>query len=488
MNKLAIAALLCMGVLPAAQAVSLSPDGRGQALIYPYYTIQDNNDTLFSIVVPNSDLNSTRVDQGKALKVRFYEGRNGRVVLDFNLYLAENTTWTAAVTRDASGNPILRTFDSACTVPRFNPGSISGATEIAFSNVDYAGYDQAGSSLSRAKEGHFEVIEMGRINDAFPLTPGAPFYDHSGNNIPPKAIDCAAVAGAWAAGGAFLTSGGSELLAPSGGLFGHAFVINVPLGTEYSYDPEALQRLFAIQTHTPPGGAGASLAQADPISQVLVDGVYRQSSWNRGIDAVSAVLVHRAVMNEFVSPEPNLPIGTDLVLTFPTRSHYIVRESDVGQSTRAPFTVKFNDLKSDGTRVADDTSSGACEPVAAYRVGRNGNGYLDYRYPMSFNPNPYFMYPDTTTLCWQTTVLSFGNVLRSANALSFAQDSSYPSSGRVVVFLDQTGHVLTSLEGHQYIGLPVVGFAMQHRLNGNIGGMLANYSGTSLNKYETVLK
>lgn len=95
MNKPAIAALLCMGVLPAAQAVSLPPDGRGQALIYPYYTVQDNNDTLFSIVVPNSDLSSTKVDQGKALKVRFYEGRNGRVVLDFNLYLAENTTWTS---------------------------------------------------------------------------------------------------------------------------------------------------------------------------------------------------------------------------------------------------------------------------------------------------------------------------------------------------------------------------------------------------------
>jgi hypothetical protein len=488
MNKITIAALLGLAIIPFAQAVSLSPDGRGQALIYPYYTAQGNNDTLFSIVNPTSDLLATKVDQGKALKVRFYEGRNGRVVLDFNLYLAENTTWTAAVTRDANGNPILRTFDSACTAPRFGAGSIAGSTEIAFSNANYAGYDQAGSGLDRAREGHFEVIEMGRINDTFPIAAGVPFYDHTGNNIPPKAIDCAALAASWTAGGAFSNSGGAELLAPSGGLFGHAFIINVPLGTEYSYDPDALQGLFSVQMHTPPGGTGSSLAQAAPVSRVLVDGVYRESTWSRGIDAVSAVLVHRAAMNEFVSPVSNLPLGTDLILTFPTRSYYVVRDSDVGQSTKAPFTVKFSDLKLDGTKISDGSSPGACEPTAAYRVGRNGNGYLPYRYPVSFNPDPYFMYPDATTLCWQTNVLSYGNVLRSANAQSFAQDANYPSSGRAEVFLDQSGHVLTSLEGHQYVGLPVVGFAMQHRLNGNVGGMIANYSGTSLNKYETVLK
>lgn len=85
MNKITIAALLGLAIIPFAQAVSLSPDGRGQALIYPYYTAQGNNDTLFSIVNPTSDLLATKVDQGKALKVRFYEGRNGRVVLDFNL-------------------------------------------------------------------------------------------------------------------------------------------------------------------------------------------------------------------------------------------------------------------------------------------------------------------------------------------------------------------------------------------------------------------
>ena len=56
------------GIASTAQAVNMNPDGLGQVLIYPYYTVNGGNVTLLSVV------NTT--GQGKAVKVRFLEGIN----------------------------------------------------------------------------------------------------------------------------------------------------------------------------------------------------------------------------------------------------------------------------------------------------------------------------------------------------------------------------------------------------------------------------
>ncbi|HWR76555.1 MAG TPA: hypothetical protein VN283_05020 [Thiobacillus sp.] len=480
-----IAGLAALACLPNAHAVYVSPDGRGQALIYPYYTAQGNNDTLFSIVSPISYGGSSA--PRKAVKVRFFEGRNGRSVLEFNLYLARGKTWTAAVTRDATGRPVLRTFDPACTVPRFGPSSVyPAATEIAFTNANYAGYDRAGSSLDRAKEGHFEVIEMGEIDAGFLLNSGVSLVDA----ITPGSLqDCAAVAAAWNAGGAFLSSGGAELTAPSTEpsymLLGHALIINVPQGTEYSYDPVALGRLFAAKRHTGPGDAHPNLGDADPTSLVLANGISRQSTWSTGIDAVSAVLTHKKIINEYVGPPTaTAPVSSDVIVSFPTKSFYVVRESDAGQTTRAPFRVKFDDLDDvNGTLLAEGMSKGACEQLWSLRFSRAGTPNFD----------TVFMRPaDTLFLCWQTSVISFGNVLDSANAILYSGVlPAYTTSGTINVTLDSPDlsfPFLTSLEGHIYPGLPVAGFAMQRRINGDLGGVRANYGGTSMHKYETGLE
>jgi len=76
-----LAGLAAFACLQCAHAVYVAPDGIGQALIYPYYTANGDHDTLFSIVNPHGS-------PAKAVKVRFFEGRNGRRVLEFNLYLA----------------------------------------------------------------------------------------------------------------------------------------------------------------------------------------------------------------------------------------------------------------------------------------------------------------------------------------------------------------------------------------------------------------
>jgi hypothetical protein len=105
------------GLVSVSNAVNINPDGLGQALIYPYYTVNKGNNTLISVV------NTT--NQTKAVKVRFLEGRDSLEVLDFNLYMSPFDVWTAAVVSDGpegtspAAAPAARMFtsDTSCTVP-----------------------------------------------------------------------------------------------------------------------------------------------------------------------------------------------------------------------------------------------------------------------------------------------------------------------------------------------------------------------------------
>src|SRR2546423_639693 len=92
-----------------AQAVNVNADGRGQVLIYPYYTTRADSlgnayATLISVVNPSPT--------PRAVKVRFLEGRNARPVLDFSLYLSPFDVWTAAILPDLeAGGAKIGTLD-----------------------------------------------------------------------------------------------------------------------------------------------------------------------------------------------------------------------------------------------------------------------------------------------------------------------------------------------------------------------------------------
>ena len=141
------------GIAGTAQAVNINPDGTGQVLLYPYYTTNDGNQTLISVV------NTT--EQAKAVKVRFLEGFNSREVLDFNLYMSREDVWTAAL-YDDDGTPPLVTADTTCTVP-YIYGDFGGTQE--FLPYAYTGTAEDGgpTDIGRAAEGHFEMIEMGTL-------------------------------------------------------------------------------------------------------------------------------------------------------------------------------------------------------------------------------------------------------------------------------------------------------------------------------------
>ena len=192
----ALAGISALGVTGAAEAVSVNPDGLGQALIYPYYTVRDRvalagYNTLLSVV------NSTA--SAKAVKVRFLEGKNSREVLDFNLYLSAKDVWVAAVIPTAAGAGIY-TPDKSCTQPTV---SSSPSSPTPFVNFAYTGSaaDGADTSLDRTREGYIEIIEMGDIYT------GSTTYDAITHvaGVP----DCAP-----------LTSASADTVAGSGGLFG----------------------------------------------------------------------------------------------------------------------------------------------------------------------------------------------------------------------------------------------------------------------------
>jgi hypothetical protein len=145
----ALAGVSALGLAGAAQAVSVNPDGLGQVLIYPYYTVRDKiavaptglNAPYASLL---SVVNST--SSAKAVKVRFLEGKNSREVLDFNLYLSKKDVWVAAIIATTSGAGIY-TPDKSCTTPVV---SASSASPTAFVNYAYVGSSADGAARAKA--------------------------------------------------------------------------------------------------------------------------------------------------------------------------------------------------------------------------------------------------------------------------------------------------------------------------------------------------
>ena len=117
----ALAGLGALSGMGAAEAVNLAPEGLGQALIYPYYTVRNGANgfaynTLLSVV------NTT--GSAKAVKVRFLEGKNSKEVLDFNLFLSHDDVWTATVVNQANGAAV-QSDDNSCILPAQLPESNS---------------------------------------------------------------------------------------------------------------------------------------------------------------------------------------------------------------------------------------------------------------------------------------------------------------------------------------------------------------------------
>ena len=491
------------GLVNVSNAVNINPDGLGQVLIYPYYTVNEGNQTLLSVV------NTT--DSVKAVKVRFLEGLNSREVLDFNLYLSPFDVWTAAV-HDAgvdTGPAIASSVDNSCIVPRQ-----LGAEGEPFKNFQYTGdFDDEGpQGLDRTREGYIEMIEMGTVVD----TDLAAAATHTAAGVP---LDCEELRDAWRAGGVWADDADFGMEMEPGGLFGGGEIVDALDGTNASYNADAIEGFFLgfaddPTLHTGPGSTlpslanvrddGAPLGVVEPGTATAVvfdNGTTVTMTFDAGApDAVSALFMHNEIYNEFVT-DAALGASSEWVLTFPTKRLHI-ESTDI-----EPFTDIFED---DGV---------ACEPIEILgpdlyfnrEEATPGNVPED----LPFSPPPPGVVAPGTNLCFEAQVLTFNQedavtagaseVLGSRYAanintcISFADGECVDGAvfangwarlrlGGLTTQLDNTApefldHVLTENDvdgdgfANQALGLPVTGFWVARYINENVGdGILANYS------------
>lgn len=376
---MAIASAGMFGVAGGASAVNLSASGFGQVLLYPYYTTRaDGAGNAYATVL--SVANAT--GSAKAVKVRILEGRNGKLVFTFNLFLSPFDTWAATLTKDAKIGARIGTPDRSCTLPAFATAQSSGY--FALSNHYYTGSndDGAGTSLDRAREGRIEIIEMASYAPS--STTGIAVTHVSG--VPPCGSNLSDAQAA------------ADAQAPTGGLFGSATLINVNSSAEYTANPFALDNFTVLATYQGAASALPDLAQAfPPVSRVVApNGAMYSSTWTAGTaDPVSAVLMHNSQLNEYII-DTATKAGTDWVVTMPTKRYYVQRGTG---NAMPPFQRNFN-----GT-------NGACDDLTLNIYDREERTVT---LPLTFSPPPP---TSTNAICWEANVITFNNtnVLGSTN-------------------------------------------------------------------------
>jgi hypothetical protein len=449
----------------AAQAVYEDPNGLGQALIYPYYTVQTAGGNSYNTYL--SVVNTTT--RAKALKVRFREGKNSREVLDFNLYLSPNDVWTAAIgpaDATATSGGVLVTGDKSCTAPAIPAGG------QAFRNFSYVGTNADGgpTTLDRTREGYFEIIEMANL-----VGTAAANVTHNASGTP---ANCAAVQ---PENGFTAATNAASLAAPSGGLTGTYTLINVSNGLNFGGNATALAQFSSAPIFTDIGNEFTNLASANPPVAVTVSNNLTGASgpgtttyiatYANGRDAVSATMMHSAVINEFAL-DVATKSATDWVITFPTKQFYV---SPGTGAAIAPFSSNFG-------------SSGSCEPISFTFFNREEAGAAASG--TNFSPLPPG--PAGASLCWEANELSIissgavtsSSILGSANFLGVTVAgfqngwgslafTGAPAATTGLSSVAGTGTVTNVNTGVvaagatvNYRGLPVIGFMARTLNNG----------------------
>ena len=504
------AVLATVGAAGTAEAVYLNPNGTGQALVYPYYTVQSAGGNAYNTYI--SVVNTTSA--AKAVKVRFLEGKTSQEVLDFNLYLSPNDVWTGAVVpaSSATGAPAhLITADNSCTSPAI------GLSGVDFRNFQYAagtgGSALPGVGLERTREGYVEMIEMTT------LAPGgtaAAAITHNSAGVPPN---CAGVQSATYAPPL------AEQLPPSGGLMGTGTLINVNNGSDFGYKADALEAFSDRTQYSQPSSTFPALDNPSPAVSLVVNAggitatnpsVMQITAYlsdftggtaagaTAGAAAVASVYMHAAVMNEYVL-DNSTASTTDWVITQPLKNRFVSNTAAI-----APYS---NTL----------TASGACEVVSFAYFNREEQGAaasgVDFSPPPPSGP--------ANSICWESSVISIRNngaasaalpsgasgVLGSVNNTNINITTGFQNGWAVMAFtgVNAVGTGLLAPAGQRYVlnqtsplpagaavaggarfnGLPVTGFMLRTFNNGTLtctgGSCQGNYSALFGHSYRNVI-
>jgi len=494
-KALAAAVVAALGV-GSAEAVYQNPNGTGQVLIYPYFTVQQVGGKSMNTLVTVVNTTTT----AKVMKVRFREGKASKEVLDFNLYLSPNDVWTAAIVPgDASESSPgrLLSFDKSCTNPAIP------ATGVDFRNFEYAG-DGLGNGLDRTREGYLEILELATLTGAAKTA-----VTHNAAGLP---ANCAYVR---TANGA-VPDPNNNVSLPTGGLTGTGTIINVAQGSDIGYNAVALSNWryapltasLSSETNNLSDGDPTSLANqnysydgaevSEAVASIFLNRAGAAGALNP-IDAVSSTMMATSVINEFVL-DGATKSNTDWVFTFPTRHFYhgrVARSSTASSNTVNPFSEKF-------------TAFGLCEPIQVTYFNREEASAVAAG--SDFSPAPE---QEVSALCFESTILSFRSgqahhpsgltsaVLGSKNitpvtvgnfengwaSVSFLGEEAYiEATGSIYITANADFGISGGSGANTFAGLPVVGFMARSLTNTTAGTcdvVPCNYNSSFGHKFTT---
>ncbi|PUB81413.1 MAG: hypothetical protein DBP02_18210 [gamma proteobacterium symbiont of Ctena orbiculata] len=378
-------ALLLMAAASITSAAHINYDHTGQVALLPYYTVNNNFITNFTVTNTSG--------MYKAVRVRLLDSRIGADLLNINLYLSPTDVWNATLRMNPdTGLPNLITEDESCTYPAKaglqagidvqNPYTATTDADLTEGYVEIIEMGDIADGAGPAIDGGLEAeIDAGGVADGI-IDSGAgdrsiTMYGllHDANGIP---ADCSVVADAWAVGAASVNaingfepgsmgssgvaqdngdparpydhSHNAGLVAPSGGINAFGIMINVATGSAFVQEGVHIDRYTTVAQHYLPD---------DPVHYrlpSLASGDVREAYITNALgddmkgETLPLTEYDTGALHD-ISPQPSVPMGsnplpmaivlsaykvsgpyfveesvfgeTDVVLTFPMRKHGI---------------------------------------------------------------------------------------------------------------------------------------------------------------------
>lgn len=483
----AIVAALAGGIATQAGAVNLASDGVGDAMVFPYYTVNNGYDT--NVNITNTSENSV------VIKIRFREAYNSRDARDFNIVLSPYDVWTGTVTLSPDGEKArIVTGDKSCTAGQLLSLG-DGRRYIDFTNFDYIDGNGIGpndggpTSLARTKEGYIEVFALGHQK---PTNPGAASPDltfpvdsvaHNAQHVDGVPRDCAAVRNAFTTANLVATT--AAHLEPINVIKGTASLLKSDQGKAATYEATVFSNFYNPAIVDDAGALGENLITAPdsnlpgfndvlpPVADIIDNtvGTAVTDLFTYPVNAVSAVIARQSVANQYsVNPANNGQ--TDWIVTFPTKYFYVdEREAAVGASTPvAPFAGAGTIFET-----FQDINTPACSPVkVSYRFFDREENEATQESTVGFSPAPPGV-PEES-ICYEANVITFNssNVFGSPLSSNVDVEAEAFRSGWMNMVFPEAGDIVGD-GGVIFTGLPVVGFSMTTLENGTTADSVLNY-------------
>jgi len=436
----------------------------GHQLIIPYYTVQNNQSTAFSIV-------NTDRENGKAVKVRLRGAVNSDDVLDFQVYLSPGDVWAATLEQHSDGRMRIATVDNSCTLPRFSrvPG-VNGQDKennrlgYLVSSTDRVG----GAGVEATREGYIEIMNMADILPGNANTSPAYFVTKHAGNGAPSCTNLNDIASR-----AILSdeedARGQGFNTPTTGLSADWYILNLTQTTAFSGAAAAIEAtvglngpagrgnfiMFAQSNSVYAGAAGISTYTADPLFRDQDVGVDKDDDGILGVPSLAlslpiiraqhydlpdmstpylsnlnaagatapdatdprlhaarltALLRRTSVSNQYVVASPDF--DTDWVFSLPSRRYSVALNYQASLNLPQLYRVFTSGILYDSTAnppvgIAGPDDTGAPAPVGGQGAFfHRGNSVLN----RAIDPNQPRICVDTTDVVyWDREERSSGN-------------------------------------------------------------------------------